>query len=102
MARLKIDLDMNIDPVMPKKRDFGIGCIGSGFIMRDVQLVAYNDACFKPVAIASRTTAHAREAIEDDTEPEISGADNLKTLALIDACYKSIDEERKVALTEII
>jgi predicted dehydrogenase len=64
MAPSKIDLNMNIDPIMPKKLDFGIGCIGSGFIMRDVQLVAYNDACFKPVAIASRTPAHAREAAE--------------------------------------
>jgi predicted dehydrogenase len=71
MARSKIDLDMNIDPVMPKKRDFGIGCIGSGFIMRDVQLVAYNDACFKPVAIASRTTAHAREAAEARAVPRV-------------------------------
>lgn len=31
-------------------------------------------------------------AIHDDTEPETSGADNLKTLALVDACYTSMDE----------
>lgn len=64
MARSRIDLDLKIDPIMPKKKDFGIGCIGSGFIMRDVQLVAYNNAGFNPVAIASRTPAHAREAAE--------------------------------------
>lgn len=62
MAKSRIDLGMSIDPVMPKRMDFGIGCIGSGFIMRDIQLVAYNDAGFKPVAIASRTPAHAKEA----------------------------------------
>ena len=61
MARSHIDLKMNISPVMPKKKDWGIGCVGSGFIMRDVQIPAYLDAGFKPVAIASRTPAHAQE-----------------------------------------
>ena len=28
-------------PAMPEKKDFRIGCIGSGFIMRDCHLVAY-------------------------------------------------------------
>jgi predicted dehydrogenase len=71
MARSKIDLDMYIDPFMPKKKDFGIGCIGSGFIMRDVQLVSYNNAGFKPVAISSRTPAHAREAAEARGVPRV-------------------------------
>jgi len=71
MARSKIDLDMHIDCVMPKKKDFGIGCIGAGFIMRDIQLVAYNNAGFKPVAIASRTPAHAREAAEARAVPRV-------------------------------
>jgi predicted dehydrogenase len=71
MAHSKIDLDMKIDPVFPKKRDFGIGCIGSGFIMRDVQLVAYNDAGFRPVAIASRTPAHAKNAAEARDIPKV-------------------------------
>ena len=62
MARSHIDLDMNINPTMPKKKDWGIGCIGSGFIMRDVQIPAYLDAGFKTVAIASRTPAHAKDA----------------------------------------
>src|SRR5262249_14730929 len=39
-----------------------IGCIGAGFIMRDVHLQAYRDAGFNVVAIASRTPAHAEEA----------------------------------------
>jgi len=71
MARAHIDLDMHIDPVMPKRKDFGIGCIGAGFIMRDVQLVAYNDAGFTPVAIASRTFAHARQAAEARAVPRV-------------------------------
>jgi predicted dehydrogenase len=49
-------------PHLPAKTDYGIGCIGSGFIMRDVQLVAYKKAGFNVVAIASRTPAHAKAA----------------------------------------
>jgi hypothetical protein len=41
-------------------------------------------------------------AIEDGQEPEISGRDNLKTMALVDAAYRSLEERRAVALTEVI
>ena len=51
-------------PVKPERRDYRIGCIGSGFIMKDCHLVAYKNAGFAPVAIASRTPAHAREAAQ--------------------------------------
>lgn len=67
----RVDLDMRIDPTMPNRRDYGIGCIGSGFIMRDVHLVAYRDAGFNPVAIASRTPEHAREAAEARGVPRV-------------------------------
>ncbi|MBV9129471.1 MAG: gfo/Idh/MocA family oxidoreductase, partial [Verrucomicrobia bacterium] len=40
-------------------REFKIGCIGAGFIMADVQLLAYAEAGFPVVAIASRTTQRA-------------------------------------------
>ena len=40
-------------------------------------------------------------ALEEDREPEISGADNLKTMALVDACYRSVAEHRAVAISEI-
>ena len=64
MAQSYIDLEMNIDPLMPKRRDFRIGCIGAGFIMADVHLVSYNDAGFNPIAIASRTPANAKAVAE--------------------------------------
>ena len=57
-----IDLEMNVDPRLPKRRDRGIGCIGSGFVMPDIHLVAYQRAGFRPVALASRTPEHARQA----------------------------------------
>ena len=42
-------------------RDFRIGAIGSGFIMADIHLVAYDWAGFPVHAIASRTPSHARD-----------------------------------------
>ncbi len=41
-------------------------------------------------------------ALENNTEPEISGVDNLKTTALIDACYLSYRQHRAVEIEEII
>jgi predicted dehydrogenase len=40
-------------------------------------------------------------ALEDNCEPEISGRDNLKTMALVEACYRSAEEHRAVELSEI-
>jgi predicted dehydrogenase len=48
-------------PRLPRRRDWRIGCLGAGFIMRDCHLVAYRSAGFNPVAIASRDPAHATE-----------------------------------------
>lgn len=47
------------------------------------------------------TMAQLLCAIENDSEPEISGEDNLRSMACIDACYLSIEEERTVKFTEI-
>lgn len=51
-------------PQLPHRRDTRIGCIGSGFIMADCHLVAYKNAGFNPIAIASRTPANA-QAVAD-------------------------------------
>jgi predicted dehydrogenase len=47
-------------PRLPRRKDFRIGCVGAGFIMRDCHLVAYRQAGLNPVAIGSRTAANAR------------------------------------------
>jgi predicted dehydrogenase len=47
--------------VVVRERGFKIGCIGSGFIMADVHLMAYAEAKFPVVAIASRTKANAEK-----------------------------------------
>ena len=41
-------------------------------------------------------------ALEKGSEPEISGRDNLKTMALVDACYLSAKEHRAVELREML
>jgi predicted dehydrogenase len=48
-------------PRLPVDKSVGIGCIGSGFIMADCHLVAYRQAGFNPVAIASNNPDHARQ-----------------------------------------
>lgn len=52
-------------PVLPQKKDYHIGCIGAGFIMKDCHLVAYHNAGFHPYAIASRTKARSEEAARE-------------------------------------
>lgn len=41
-------------------------------------------------------------AIEENKEPEISGKDNLNTMALVDACYLSYHEHRAVEIDEVL
>ena len=65
------DFELNTGPNLPEKTDYGIGCIGAGFIMRDIHLPAYNEAGFRPVAIASRTPEHARAAAEQNGVPKV-------------------------------
>ena len=53
-------MDLRIHPELPQRKDWRIGCLGSGFIMRDSHLVAYRMAGFNPVAIASRKIESAQ------------------------------------------
>jgi predicted dehydrogenase len=48
------------------------------------------------------TMAQLLVALEEKSEPEIGGQDNLKTMALVDACYLSAKEHRAVELKEIL
>ena len=47
------------------------------------------------------TMAQLLVALEQGTEPAIGGRDNLKTMALVEAAYRSVAERRSVAVTEI-
>lgn len=59
-----LDLALDYLPRLPRRKDFRIGCVGAGFIMRDCHLVAYRQAGFNPVAIASRNPDTARAVAE--------------------------------------
>ncbi len=69
MPARSIDLDLGYRPEMPRRRDFRIGVIGSGFIVRDCHLVAYANAGFKVAGIASRTPEHARAVASQHAIP---------------------------------
>ena len=68
---MDIDLDLNHRPEKPPRSDFGIGAVGAGFIMRDVQLKAYTAAAYNVVAITSRTPEIAREVADIHGIPRV-------------------------------
>jgi predicted dehydrogenase len=55
---------LNYEPVLPNRKDWRIGCIGSGFIMADCHLEAYRQVGFNPVAIASQHRENAAKVAE--------------------------------------
>jgi predicted dehydrogenase len=46
--------------------------------------------------------AQLLRAVENDTEPEISGRDNLGTMAAVEACYRSIEEEKTIKFSDMM
>ena len=66
---MRVELDYL--PRLPANKQVGIGCIGAGFIMADCHLVAYRQAGFNPVAIASARVEHAREVAGRHAIPNV-------------------------------
>jgi predicted dehydrogenase len=64
-----MDLSLDYLPRFPRRKDYRIGCAGAGFIMADCHLVAYRQAGFNPVAIASRDPARARAVADRHAIP---------------------------------
>src|SRR6266513_2689067 len=64
-------MDLNIHSPLPRRKDFPIGILGSGFIVNDSHLVAYRKAGFNPVAIASRTRANAETVARRHGIPKV-------------------------------
>ncbi len=65
------DFVPNHRPTLPRRKDWRIGCVGAGFIMADCHLVAYRQAGFNPVVIASRTVGTARAVAERHAIPTV-------------------------------
>jgi predicted dehydrogenase len=71
-------MDLQIYPALPRRKDFRIGILGSGFIVNDCHLVAYRKAGFNPVAIASRQRQHAEGVAASHAIPKVyDGCDEL-------------------------
>ena len=62
---------LNYLPRMPRNKAVPIGCIGAGFIMDECHLVAYRNAGFQPIAIASRTRQRASEVAARHAIPTV-------------------------------
>jgi predicted dehydrogenase len=64
-------MDLLIQPPLPKKRDFRIGILGSGFVVNECHLPAYRKAGFNPVAIASRNRPTAEQTAQRHGIPKV-------------------------------
>ncbi len=84
---MQLDLKLNHLPPKPGRSDFGIGAVGAGFIVREVQLKAYAAAGFRVVGITSRTPEIAREVADVHALPKV---------------YDSLDDMLKDAEIEIL
>jgi len=68
---------LNHIPPPPASKDFAIGVIGAGFIVRDIQLVAYQNAGYRVVGIASNNARQAAEVAQTRGVPK---------------CYATVEE----------
>src|SRR5437764_11546120 len=68
---MQSSVNLDIHSPLPQRKDFRIGILGAGFIVNDCHLVAYRKAGFNPVAIASRTRAHADKVARANGIPKI-------------------------------
>jgi len=99
-----VDFDLNLNQSIPKppRADYGIGAVGAGFIMRDVQLKAYADAGFKVAAITSRTPEIAHEVADlhgipklYDTLPEMLQDPEVQVLDIAVPPHMQLEIVRK-------
>ena len=85
---MTIELKLDYLPRLPRRKDWRIGCIGAGFIMRDCHLVAYRQAGFNPIAITSRNVENAAAVARQHAIPKVhnSVADLLadKSIEILD------------------
>ncbi|MEQ1827669.1 MAG: Gfo/Idh/MocA family oxidoreductase [Pirellula sp.] len=78
----------------PSTLDYTTIALGAQWIQPRWSEVWFPDAFVGPMA-------QLLCALENHTAPEISGRDNLKTMALVEAAYRSAKEHRAVAIHEI-
>jgi predicted dehydrogenase len=59
------------EPLPVSRKDWRIGCVGSGFIMKDCHLAAYRDLGFRAEAIASRRRENSEEVAKTYGIPKV-------------------------------
>src|SRR5207249_3505188 len=69
-----MNLSLNYLPRLPDRKDWRIGCVGAGFIMRDCHLVAYRQAGFNPIAITSRNFDNASAVAKQHQIAKVHGS----------------------------
>lgn len=67
----EFSIDLKIDPVMPKRKDYRIGSIGAGFIVRSQHMVAYHDVGFNPYAITSLSREESESVAKLHSIPNV-------------------------------
>ncbi len=80
---------------VPSTMDFAIASHPGRWFQPRWNEVWFPDAFVGPMSQLLRS-------LEGHHQPEISGQDNLKTMALVDACYRSVREHRAVGLEEMM
>lgn len=71
IEKIKQDIETATLPILPQKKDYKIGIIGSGFIVQNCHLAAYEKAGFCPYAITSLDEARCHELAEQYGIPNI-------------------------------
>ncbi|MGL6074748.1 MAG: Gfo/Idh/MocA family protein [Fimbriiglobus sp.] len=83
-------------PALPRKTNHRIGCLGSGFVMRDCHLKAYRTAGFQPVAIASRNietaASVAREYAIPTVHPDVDSLLRDPSVQILDIAVPPADQ----------
>ncbi|MSR65025.1 MAG: Gfo/Idh/MocA family oxidoreductase [Verrucomicrobiae bacterium] len=94
-------MDLQIKPTLPKRKNFRIGILGSGFIVNDCHLVAYRKVGFNPVAIASRTRANAEKVATRHRLPTVyDNYDQLLDDPTIEVLDIAVPPDAQVALIQ--
>ena len=89
MKHIDLDLDLGIDPVLPKRKDYRIGCIGAGFIMKDCHLVAYKSMGVTPYAITDLNPETAQSVAE------------LREISNVYKSWKELIKDEKIEILDI-
>lgn len=80
-------VDLRIHPALPRRLDWRIGVVGSGFIVSECHLPAYRLAGFNPVAVASRSGERAAAVASRHGIPRVCTPDELlddRTVEVLD------------------